>query len=117
MTIDEKLDLLLKNQQEMQGDIAGIRTDITGLHGDIAEIRTDITGLHGDIAEMRTDITNIQLHLENVTDHNIQLLVENYIPAAKRFEKASSEIETMQDDISVLKKVVADHSEKLKKIS
>ena len=46
-----------------------------------------------------------------------ELLAENYVPAAKRYEKAVPEIQAMQADIEILKKVVTDHSEKLQKIS
>lgn len=34
---------------------------------------------------LKDDIRDIKLHLENVTDKNIQLLAENYVPAAKCF--------------------------------
>lgn len=35
------------------------------------------------------------------------------VPAAKRYEKAVPEIQAMQADIDILKKVVTGHSEKL----
>lgn len=70
-----------------------------------------------ELQPLKDDIRDIKLHLENVTDKNIQLLAENYVPAAKRYEKATAKIEAMQADIDILKKVVSDHSEKLKKIS
>ena len=73
--------------------------------------------LKSELQPLKDDIRDIQLHLENVTDKNIQLLAENYVPAAKRYEKAVPEIQAMQADIEILKKVVTDHSEKLQKIS
>lgn len=73
--------------------------------------------LKEELQSLKDDIRDIKLHLENVTDKNIQLLAENYVPAAKRYEKASAKLEAMQADIDILKKVVSDHSEKLKKIS
>lgn len=42
---------------------------------------------------------------------------ENYVPAAKRYEKASAQIDAMQADIELLKKVVTSHSEKLQKLA
>ena len=59
----------------------------------------------------------IALHIENTTDKNIQLLAENYVPAAKRYEKAVPEIEAMQADIEIMKKVITEHSEKLQKLA
>lgn len=73
--------------------------------------------LRSELQPVKDSIRDIKLHLENVTDRNIQLLAENYVPAAKRYEKASAEIEAMQADIEIIKKVIAEHSEKLQKIS
>ncbi len=73
--------------------------------------------LQAELQPLKDDIRDIKLHLENVTDKNIQLLAENYVPAAKRYEKASAQIEAMQADIEIIKKVVSEHSEKLQKIS
>jgi hypothetical protein len=73
--------------------------------------------LKSELQPLKDDIRDIKLHLENVTDKNIQLLAENYVPAAKRYEKAVPEIQAMQADIDIIKKVISDHSEKLKKIS
>ena len=73
--------------------------------------------LKSELQPLKDDIRDIKLHLENVTDKNIQLLAENYVPAAKRYEKAVPEIQSMQADIDIIKKVISDHSEKLRKIS
>ena len=66
---------------------------------------------------MRDDIRDLKLHLENVTDTNIQLLSENYVPAAKRYEKAAAQIEAMQADMDVKKSVIREHSEKFQKLA
>lgn len=73
--------------------------------------------LKAELQPLKDDIRDIKLHLENVTDKNIQLLAENYVPAAKRYEKAVPEIQAMQADTEIMKKIITDHSEKLRKIS
>jgi len=73
--------------------------------------------LKSELQPLKDDIRNIKLHIENVTDKNIQLLAENYVSAAKRFEKTSARIDAMEEDIALLKKVVAGHSEKLQKLA
>ena len=67
--------------------------------------------------DLKHRITNIELHLENITDKNIRLLAENYVPAAKRYEKASAQTDAIQTDIDVMKRVIAEHSEKLQKLA
>lgn len=76
-----------------------------------------IEPLKVDIQEIKNDITGIKLDIENDIKPAIRLLAENYVPTAKKYEKASSQIEAMQSDIDIMKKVIAEHSEKLQKIS
>lgn len=80
-------------------------------------LQAELQPVKDDIRDMKRRITGIELHLENVTDKNIQLLAENYVPAAKRYEKAVPEMESMQADIDIMKKVIAEHSEKLQKLA
>lgn len=54
------------------------------------------SALQAELQPLKDDIRYIKLHLENETDKRIQLLAENYVPAAKRYEKAVPEIEAMQ---------------------
>lgn len=70
-----------------------------------------------DIKSLRDEQTRINLIIENEIQHDIQLLAENYLPAAKRYQKATAQIEAMQADIDIMKKVITEHSEKLQKIS
>ena len=69
------------------------------------------------LSPIRDDISQIRLTIENVLEPQICLLAENYVPAAVRYEKASAQMESMQSDIDMLKKVVAKHSEMLHKLA
>ncbi len=75
------------------------------------------SALQAELQPLKDDIRYIKLHLENETDKSIQLLAENYVPAAKRYEKAVPEIEAMQADIEIMKNVITEHSEKLNKLA
>lgn len=80
-------------------------------------LQAELQPLKDEMRDMKQRITSVSLHIENTTDKNIQLLAENYVPAAKRYKKASSEIEAMQADIEIMKKVITEHSEKLQKLA
>lgn len=67
--------------------------------------------------DMNYGLNKISVILENEIRPDITLLAENYLPAAKRYDKALLETESMKVDIELLKKVVTEHSEKLQKIS
>lgn len=70
-----------------------------------------------ELQPLKDDIRDIKLHLENVTDKNIQLLAENYVPAAKHYEKAVPKVQAMQADIDIMKKIIAEHSEQLQRFA
>ena len=67
-------------------------------------------------SRLEQKIENIRIHLENETDKKIQLLAENYVPAAKRYEQQSEKNEDMRNDIELLKKVVREHTERLERL-
>ena len=46
-------------------------------------LQAELQLLKDDIRDIKQRVTSIELHLENNTDKNIQLLAENYVPAAK----------------------------------
>lgn len=81
------------------------------------KLKAELQPIKDEIKSIKEEQIRINLIIENEIQHDIKLLAENYVPAAKRYEKASAQLEAMQADIDILKKVVSDHSEKLKKIS
>lgn len=87
MTMDEKLDLLLLNQQKMQDDNAEIRRDITEMRRDITKIQEDQVEMRKDITEMRRDITKIQ---------------EDQVEMRKDITKIQEDQVEMRKDISTL---------------
>ena len=80
-------------------------------------MKNDINFINNNIDILNKKVTSIEIHFENVTDKNIALLAENYVPAARQFEKASYKIEALQADNDIIKKVLGEHSGKLEKIS
>ena len=98
--------LLDTKLQPVQEDIRSLKTDVQVLKEDVRELKEDVQNL-------QIRVHGLELHMENVTDRNIQLLVENYMPAAIRYETAISQMETMRVDIEIIKKVVIKHSQKI----
>lgn len=86
---------------------------------DIIEKKLDarIGPLEDEMKSLKNEQTRINIIIENEIRSDIQLLAKNYLPAAKRYEKATAKIDAMQADIDVIKSVIREHSEKLQKIS
>lgn len=105
--LDEKLDVRLK---PLEKDVRAITVEVESIKEEISAVKEEVSAVKEEQARMN-------LIIENEIRPSVHLLAENYVPAAKRYESASLEIDEMQADIEMLKKVVSDHSEKLKKIS
>ena len=73
--------------------------------------------MENDIKSIKDEQTRINLIIENDIQHDINILVENYVPAAKRYQDATAQIQAIQADIEIMKKVISDHSEKLWRLS
>lgn len=123
-TLRAELQPIKDDIKELKDRVTRVEDDIAEMKGDIAELKDRVTRVEGDIVEMKGDIaglkdkvTRIDLHLENVTDKNIQILAENYLPAAKKFEKVALQVQNIQEDVDVWKGVVVEHSQILNKIS
>lgn len=67
MTDSEKLDLILSEMQDM---------------------KTEMQGMKSEMQELKRRVTSIELHIENATDKNIQLIAENFIELAKKLNQA-----------------------------
>lgn len=109
---------------ELKTDVAVLQADVENLKTGMAKLETGVAKLENGVAKLEIGmqklddrVTKIELHLENVTDRNIKILAENYVPATKRFEEVTLQIPDMQCDIEVLKNVTAEHSILLGKIS
>ena len=110
--------------RELKEDLKGVKADLEGVKAEVREMKVDFEGMKTEIQDLRdglesvnVEVRKINLHLENVTDKNIQILAENYVPAAKRYESAAEEIMTIKSEQYVMKKVITKHSEMFQKIS
>lgn len=89
----------------------------TKLDARLKPMENDIKSIKDEQIRIKDEQTRINLIIENDILHGINILSENYVPAAKRYQDAAAQINAMQADIDIMKKVISDHSEKLKKIS
>ena len=129
--MDQKLEPVHTEIKGIQTEIKGMQTEIKNIHTEIKGIHTEIEGIHTEIEGMQTEIrgmqteikgmqqriTAIELNIENEVGRNINLLVETFLPAAKKYEMEVEKIEVMQTEINVVKGVVKEHSKILQNIS
>lgn len=104
MTESEKFDLLLSKFQEVKDEVSGIKNEVQGMKT--------------EMQDMKQRITSLELHIENFTDKNVQLIAENFIeltnklnqaiPAADKNLAYEVKVNYLINEITKLKKDVAE---------
>lgn len=79
----------------------------------ILALRNELQPIKDELRDTKNRLQDFQLYVENEIEPKIQLLAENYIPAAKRYERTTPEIDDLKRDMEVIKKILKEHSEKL----
>lgn len=115
---------LQTDMKEVKSDVKQLKADVKELQVEMKEVKADIKQLKADVKELQIEmievkgnIQSIWVHLGNETDKNVQLLVENVVPAAKKYEKEVERIDAIQEDVTIVKEVLQEHSEKLLKMA
>lgn len=80
-------------------------------------ILSEVQGMKSEMQELKRQTTNIELHLENTTDKNIQLIAESFveltsrlnqaIPAADRNLAYEVKVNYLVDEVDKLKREIA----------
>lgn len=66
---------------------------------------------------IKDNVKGINLTLENDILPRLQNIESCYTSTYKRYQSGANQIEAMQMDIEVMKKVIAKHSEKIQKLA
>ena len=109
--LKEDVSVLKQDVSVLKLKVATLEKDISALKQDVSVLKHKVSALEKDVDNLKQGLSHISLHLENVTDKQLQILAENYLPAAKRFTEAVSQIEELQNDNKIIKQVLAKHSE------
>lgn len=115
--VKEEIREMKEDLEGVKEDLRGVKEEVRDLREDMENVKEDLIGVKEDLKGVKEEVRKINFHLENVTDRNISLLVENYVPAANRFESAAEEIRAIQSDQYIMKKMITKHSEMFQKIS
>ena len=105
----------LKN--EMRSEISGMKSEIFGMQNEIFGIKNEISGMKSEMSGMKADIRALKMQNENDIIPRLQNIELCYLDTSKRFYMELGQMEDLKQDVDVLKKVVAEHSEQLRKIS
>ena len=80
-------------------------------------IRNDMQSIKQDIQEIKSRVKKIEITQENEILPRLNTIESCYTSTYDRYKDNVDTYESMKQDISIIKKVVAEHSEKLQKLA
>lgn len=116
--MSEMTESLRKSMREEMTEMAKVlRSEMSemkeSLRGEMSEM---IEPIKEDLQEIKTRVKKVELTQENEILPRLNTIESCYTSTFERYKNSVDDYETMKQDVSILKKVVADHSEKLQKI-
>lgn len=106
---DTKIDAMLETLQTITKDITDMKKEMTDVKRDMIDMKKDMTDMKKDMANMKEDILglkeetkDIRLHIENVTDKNISLLVDSH---CKLFQRLNENNQALSNQLAYQIKV------------
>ena len=81
MTDSEKLDLILSEMQNMKSEMQDTKSEMQ-------DMKSEMQDMKSEMQDIKQRIASIELHLENTTDRNIQLIAENFIELTNKLNQA-----------------------------
>ncbi len=65
-----------------------LKAELQPIKAELQPIKAEMQSLKAEVQALKVGMKNIELHLENATDKNIQLLAENFIELTKKLNQA-----------------------------
>lgn len=76
--------LTKEDLQAIAGLLEPLQEEIQGMKTEMQDMKAEMQDMKAEIRDMKERITKVELHFENCTDKNIQLLAENFVELKKK---------------------------------
>ncbi len=103
--LDRKLDARLKP----------IEHELKVLKAEVKDLKAEVDGLKAEVDTLKTEIHQIKLFQENIIMPRLNDIEACYTSTYQRYKDHADRMEQTYEDVALLKKVVASHSEMLQR--
>ncbi len=104
-------------ETKLEQKIQGVETRLQGVETRLQRVETKVEGMETRLQGVETKLGEVNLTLENNLIPRLQNIETCYLDTYNRYISEIERVHALEADVSILKKVVQEHSEKLKEIS
>lgn len=103
--------------QAVRAEVQDVRAELQVVKADVRMLKTDVQTLKAEVQTLKEEMHRIKLYQENVIMPRINTIEACYTDTFKRYAMYVEKMESTFQDVEMLKIVVAEHSEQLKKLA
>nr|WP_300833630.1 hypothetical protein [uncultured Acetatifactor sp.] len=119
--LDRKLDARLKPIEHelkvLKAEVKDLKGEVKGLKAEVDGLKAKVDGLKAEVDTLKTEIHQIKLFQENIIMPRLNDIEACYTSTYQRYKDHADRMEQTYEDVALLKKVVAGHSEMLQRAS
>nr|WP_300797341.1 hypothetical protein [uncultured Acetatifactor sp.] len=121
--IEHELKVLKAEVKDLKGEVKGLKAEVDGLKakvdglkGEVKGLKAEVDGLKAEVDTLKTEIHQIKLFQENIIMPRLNDIEACYTSTYQRYKDHADRMEQTYEDVALLKKVVASHSEMLQRV-
>ena len=84
----EDLKAISKLLEPTRDEIREMKKELGGMKKELGGMKEELEDVKKELGETNRRLTKLELHIENATDKNIQLLAENFVELTKKLNQA-----------------------------
>lgn len=114
--LDEKLKPINQKLDKLDNRVVRVETSVKELKDGMEKLSERTSRLETSVEKLEEDMTYVKVvQLENNVIPRLNTIEKCYVDTSRRYLERIEKIDRMDVDISILKQVVTNHSEQLKK--
>ena len=114
-SLKAEVDGLKAEVKGLKAEVDGLKAEVKGLKAEVDGLKAEVDGLKKEVDTLKTEIHQIKLFQENIIMPRLNDIEACYTSTYKRYKDHADRMEQTYEDVALLKKVVASHSEMLQR--
>ena len=114
-SLKAEVDGLKAEEKGLKAEVDGLKAEVKGLKAEVDGLKAEVDGLKKEVDTLKTEIHQIKLFQENIIMPRLNDIEACYTSTYQRYKDHADRMEQTYEDVALLKKVVASHSEMLQR--
>lgn len=114
--LEIKVNNLETKVDNLEIKVNNLETKVGNLETRVSKLELDVKSFHSELALVKRDVRQVRVCQETKIIPRLSNIEACYLDTSIRYQESADKVDVVCEDVQLLKKVVGEHSEKLKKI-